>query len=115
MIKKLLVQSSIILTLFSNVQADKFIAIDIPAMHNMQLNEPIELDSANGSIIQTSTFTTKTKQQVFSFYKKELPNLGWKKVNNTTYSRNGETLIISFGEKQKNKLNIDFTIITPFE
>ena len=113
--KKILL--SILISLFISVsaKADGYIAVDVPAMKNMAVGETIEIDGVDGSVIQISTSVGSTKSQVSTFYNKKMIDLGWKKVGNLTYMRDGETLKISFGAVDNDGISVDFTITSPFE
>ena len=113
--KKILL--SILLSLFitTGSLAQDYIAVDVPAMNNMAVGEAIEIDGADGSIIQISTSVGATKSQVSNFYNKKMIDLGWKKTAPLTYTRDGETLKISLGAVDNDGVIVDFTITSPFE
>ena len=108
---------SIVLSLFITIsaKADGYIAVDIPAMNNMAVGEPVEFDGMDGSIMQISTSVSATKSQVSGFYDEKMINLGWKKISKLTYMREGETVKISLGEIDNDGISVDFTITSPFE
>ena len=71
---------------------------DIPVYKNMvYVDESLVMfDKINGRFISTEIIGRYKYDEVSRFYKKILPNLGWKLIKKNKYSRAGESLEIEY-------------------
>ncbi|MGB1361328.1 MAG: hypothetical protein ACPG8V_04345 [Alphaproteobacteria bacterium] len=114
--KKIFLYILLSISFLTHASAQEYIALDIPAMKDMAVDEPIEMDSAEGAITNYKTSApVKTKQEVLDYYNQRLKHYGWNKVNPYKYTRNGETLDISIEDIDHTGVGVNFTITTPFE
>jgi hypothetical protein len=70
---------------------------DLPLMPGLQLveDEDVLFASPNaGRIAETNAIGPVDIDDVYKFYKRSLPHLGWKTVDSRTYQREGEQLRI---------------------
>ncbi|MGE3623460.1 MAG: hypothetical protein AB7H77_06285 [Bdellovibrionales bacterium] len=76
---------------------------DLPLMPGLQLieDEDVLFASANGRIAETNAIGPVDVDQVYTFYRKSLPSLGWKIVDARTYIRESEQLRIDARASQK--------------
>ena len=84
---------------------------DVPLMAglNPQKNKDFMFDTPSGRIIEETAFGQSSRAQVFQFYNSTLPELGWKKIGNSIFERDGERLHIEcYG--QDGSLSVRFTL-----
>lgn len=72
---------------------------DVPVMEGI-IEIPdmaLTFDKPNGRIAQAGAqFDRLSKSKILSFYAQILPQLGWRRLSEGRYSREGEDLVISF-------------------
>ena len=94
-------------------QALKFIngLEDIPVYKKMEYVEDslILFDKIDGRYVSVEITGNYDENKVLKFYKKILPNLGWKENEPLTFKRNNETLEI-ISKKEKGRVYIKFNI-----
>lgn len=84
---------------------------DIPLMAGLkpQKNKDFIFDTPSGRIIEETAFGQSSRAKVTQFYNSTLPELGWKKIGNRIFKRDGERLYIEcYG--QDGKLSVRFTL-----
>ena len=84
---------------------------DIPLMTGLkpQKNKDFIFDTPSGRIIEETAFGQSSRAQVTQFYNSTLPELGWKKIGNRIFKRDGERLHIEcYG--QDGNLSVRFTL-----
>jgi len=111
---KLSIISFLLFFLFSfTCQALKFISglEDIPVYKKMEHVEDslILFDKIDGRYVSVEITGDYEEDKVLKFYKKILPNLGWKEKKPLIFNRNNETLEI-ISKKEKGKVYIKFNI-----
>lgn len=99
----------------TNAQEQEFFTAlqDIPIMKGLsEIHESTtSYDKPNGRIIETyATSETISKEAITEYYNRILPQFGWGATSKTTYYRKGETLEISFEEKNQSTI-LKVTII----
>jgi hypothetical protein len=70
---------------------------DLPLMPGLQLvdDEDVLFDEpGSGRIAETNAMGPVDIDEVYKFYRRSLPHLGWKAINARTYERGGERLRI---------------------
>ena len=92
--------------------AETFVVTDVPAMQNMFVGEPIELDTLAERVVQVTTSTPSTKNVIFQYYSSVLPNFGWKKITNTQYKRKTETLKIIIVDTDADGTTVEFSLLS---
>ena len=94
-------------------QALKFIngLEDIPVYKKMEYVEDslILFDKIDGRYVSAEITGNYDEDKVLKFYKKILPNLGWKENKPLSFNRNNETLEI-ISKREKGKVYIKFNI-----
>ncbi len=70
---------------------------DLPIMTGLEILEDKDVLLLFGSdrIAQTTLKGKVDIDNVYYFYRRALPELGWRKINSKTYERNGERLIMN--------------------
>tara|TARA_B100000683_G_C12201243_1_gene436688 strand:+ start:283 stop:651 length:369 start_codon:yes stop_codon:yes gene_type:complete len=111
---KLSIISFLLFFLFSfNCQALKFISglEDIPVYKKMEHVEDslILFDKIDGRYVSVEITGDYDEDKVLKFYKKILPNLGWKEKKPLIFNRNNETLEV-ISKKEKGQVFIKFNI-----
>ena len=106
--------SFLLFFLFSFIsQALKFIngLEDIPMYKKMEYVEDslILFDKIDGRYVSVEIAGDYDESKVLKFYKKILPNLGWKEKKPLIFTRNSETLEI-ISKKEKDQVYIKFNI-----
>ena len=84
---------------------------DIPLMTGLkpQKNKDFIFDTPSGRIIEETAFGQSSRAQVSQFYNSTLPELGWKKIGNRIFERDGERLHIEcYGHD--GSLSVRFTL-----
>ena len=98
---------------FNTSKALKFIngLEDIPIYKKMEYVEEslILFDKIDGRYVSVEITGDYDENKVLKFYKKILPNLGWKEKKSLIFNRNSETLEI-ISKKEKDKLYLKFNI-----
>ena len=71
---------------------------DIPTYKNMVYVEEslVMFDKINGRFVSTEIVGNYKYSEVSEFYKKILPNLGWKLITKNLYRRGGESLELEY-------------------
>lgn len=69
----------------------------------------ILFDKIDGRYVSVEITGDYDENKVLKFYKKILPNLGWKEKKSLIFNRNSETLEI-ISKKEKDKLYLKFNI-----
>ena len=71
---------------------------DLPLMPGMQQapDATVEFDSTSGRIVVSLATTASQTSEVLAFYGRTLAQLGWRRVTNERFSREGEQLTIEF-------------------
>ena len=69
----------------------------------------ILFDKIDGRYVSVEITGYYDKEKVLKFYKKILPNLGWKEKKSLTFNRNNETLEI-ISREEEDKTYIKFNI-----
>ena len=59
-----------------------------------EVETAVVFESPLGRILETSAIGRASRQSIFNFYKKSLPELGWKIASETRFYREGEFLKI---------------------
>ena len=110
---KLSIISFLLFLAFSTSQALKFIngLEDIPVYKKMEYVEDslILFDKIDGRYVSVEITGNYDEDKVLEFYKKILPNLGWKENKPLNFNRNNETLEI-ISKREKGKAYIKFNI-----
>tara|TARA_B100000963_G_scaffold332947_1_gene324895 strand:- start:333 stop:701 length:369 start_codon:yes stop_codon:yes gene_type:complete len=111
---KLSIISFLLFFLFSfTCQALKFISglEDIPVYKKMEYVEDslILFDKIDGRYVSVEITGDYEEDKVLKFYKKILPNLGWKEKKPLIFNRNNETLEI-ISKKEKGQVFVKFNI-----
>ena len=79
-------------------QAPDFISVieDLPLMPGLieDADGAMSFDTANGRIAETIASGQVVPENVLGYYKRALPQLGWKRLTATRYRREDEVLII---------------------
>lgn len=86
---------------------------DLPLMDGLieSASETVVFDSSSGRIIKALSTGNVTRQQVMSFYRETLPQLGWKEISVGHFLREEEVLKIEFSNPKKEKiLNVLFML-----
>ena len=86
---------------------------DLPLMDGLieSASETVVFDSSSGRIIKALSTGNVTRQQVMSFYRETLPQLGWKEISVGHFLREEEVLKIEFLNPKKEKiLNVLFML-----
>ncbi|MBQ3117274.1 MAG: hypothetical protein IJC11_02995 [Alphaproteobacteria bacterium] len=88
---------------------------DIPLMDGLIVQSPADLnfDTPEGQIIIVETISTNlTKEQVYCYYAKTLPEIGWKQITDKQYIREKDTILIkTIQEKQPLKIHFEITVM----
>ena len=90
---------------------------NLPLMHGFSEDKDsaVIFESPGGRIIETSAVGKGVWIDISGFYKKSLPELGWKTKSSTSYIREGELLNLELVEKDsEGKVRILFKI-TPIK
>ena len=84
---------------------------DIPLYKKMEIVEDslILFDKIDGRYVSVEINGAYEEEEVINFYKRILPNLGWKEKKSLTFNRNKETLEI-ISKKEKEKIFVKFNI-----
>ncbi len=74
---------------------------DLPLMPGMTelKDSAVIFDKPGGRIVETAAATAAKPDDVRAFYATALPPLGWTAAKADTYTRNGETLTVTPGDK----------------
>tara|TARA_B100000900_G_C20564306_1_gene710344 strand:+ start:1199 stop:1555 length:357 start_codon:yes stop_codon:yes gene_type:complete len=112
-IMKILVLLFIFVFHLRNVEAFKIIngLEDIPIFKDMEYVEDslILFDKIDGRYVSTEIVGNYKKDEVFEFYYKILPNLGWKLKDSQKFERANETLELK-SKNINNKISIIFNL-----
>ena len=84
---------------------------DIPLYKKMEYVEDslILFDKIDGRYVSVEITGSYQEDEVINFYKRILPNLGWKEKKSLIFNRNNETLEI-ISKKEKDKVSVQFNI-----
>jgi hypothetical protein len=98
----------------SNAAPPQFTKVidDLPLMPGLELvdDEDVLFDApGSGRIAETNAMGPVDTDDVYKFYKKSLPHLGWHAAGSNTYRRNNEELRIDARANQKITL-VTFTV-----
>ena len=79
---------------------------DLPIFENMKNNKEslVIFDTNEGRFVKTEIYGKVKLEKAKIFYKKILPNLGWKEEEPDYFKREKEILIINYKENKKNLL-----------
>lgn len=94
---------------------DLFVFGEIPLMNSMTVvaDSDIQFDKPSGRIMKTTVEFNgpvdapdrKFKPSAIEFYERAMPQLGWEKIDPTTYRREGEILTFNFpGDAPQNMI-----------
>jgi hypothetical protein len=70
---------------------------DLPLMHGLKTVEDTDVlfvEPHQGRIAETEASGSVAIDEVYNFYRRSLPHLGWKVIDGRTYERDGEHLLI---------------------
>ncbi|MBR4932486.1 MAG: hypothetical protein IKZ02_05620 [Alphaproteobacteria bacterium] len=88
---------------------------DIPLMDGLMVQAPTDLnfDTPEGQIIIIETISTNlTQEQVYCYYAKTLPEIGWIRITDKQYIREKDTLHIkTIQEKQPLKIHFEIALM----
>ena len=83
---------------------------DVPLMDGLyQVEETATFDTPSEKMTIISALTHKTPQQIKSYYRQVLTNLGWTARKDTDYIRGSDTLTLEI--TQGSKTSIQFTLV----
>lgn len=85
---------------------------DIPLMPGLEVNadESFVFDTPSGRLVDAFSSSAEIKMQdVKAYYEQSLPQLGWQKIADNFYQRDGEKLKINF-DQISGKLIVKFTL-----
>ena len=101
------------LFLVSTVSAGEFLTgfDDVPVMRGMSQiqNQDLVFDTPGGRIIEGYVAGSVTRTAVKRFYRSTLPQLGWQRLSDQEFSREGERLRIGYTGQDGN-LTVRFTL-----
>ena len=72
-------------------------------------NRDFVFDTPSGRIIENTVFGRGKREQVNKFYNTTLPELGWQRIREQVFKRDGEQLHIEF-YGQDGDLSVRFTL-----
>ena len=84
---------------------------DLPLMAGLTqvVGNGILFDTPQGRIVQASAVGTVSKSSVMQFYAETLPQLGWVRVDDAEFQREGETLRVEFTDLNQ-RLEVRFLV-----
>jgi hypothetical protein len=85
---------------------------DLPLMPGLQLVEDEDVlfsEPGAGRIAETNAIGPVTVTDVYKFYRRSLPHLGWKAIDTRTYERSGERLRID-AQTNEQVTTVRFTV-----
>ena len=109
MIKKLLILLVFLSSLSLQARSNFFNDLDdVPIMQGMTMidNSNIIFDSPLGKFVELYAISNNTSQDIISFYRQALPELGWKEIKNNQFSRDNEQLTLDFYSSKQVQSNI---------
>lgn len=92
--------------------ASRFVSVidDLPLMAGLnEIGEGVTFSSPNGRIAEVLSEGALSRQAVLDFYARTLPQLGWARVAETRFVREGETLSLNI-EKTKTGVQVRFAL-----
>lgn len=85
---------------------------DIPLMSGMEVDEEgqVLFDTTTGRIAETTVATTQSQDAVRKFYQGTLTQLGWQKIEDFKFRREGEELTLKITKQSAGTLIIEFEL-----
>ncbi len=88
---------------------------DIPLMPRLQESDASAqaiFASPQGKILSTVMHGTVSPNEIFAYYDGTLPNLGWQKIKQGKYVREGEALTVKV-KKYRNRISfVEFSLVS---
>ena len=114
--KKFVIILSLCFAVVSAAMAQDFIpgTEDIPLMNGLIIddNETVSFDTPAGQIMTIVANTSKSQNQVLSFYATTLTSMGWQKITPYFFQRGQDELSLST-TKNGGKIQVKFQLTTP--
>ena len=93
-------------------QASGFISVieDLPLMAELvEVGDGVQFTTSEGRIAEATAGGKTSTSKVIAFYEKTLPQLGWTRIGQGRFAREGETLELGF-ETKGERLSVRFAI-----